>query len=242
MEKRKSAKNETVEVNLTLDKSLARWAKNSSFSVRREKHFNSNARNISSIYCEVVRNGDCHECQAKDRKWRSAWSSMERFPDLQTGGYLLFQSLSKKHKVPERTTYSALSFISGPAAPESRYSSLASVGSLRGRVRSASAILSDINREAKGSARVNSQARPYTSTTVPCETNLRTRATSFISRGNARKISPMSQEGWSEKQIEAWKLLAPTPPQIEVSQMNVSMYTPKELPGIKIFDESLFVI
>jgi hypothetical protein len=71
---------------------------------------------------------------------------------------------------------------------------------------------------------------------------LRLHARVSSSRANTRKISPMSQEGWSKKQIEAWKLLAPTPPQIEVSQMNVSMYTPKELPGIKIFDESLFVI
>lgn len=39
-----------------------------------------------------------------------------------------------------------------------------------------------------------------------------------------------------------WRFLIPEPPVMEVGRMNVSIYTPKDLPGIKIFDESLFDI
>ena len=262
----KKKKNRTLDVYLNIDSSLKGWTENSVFPQNREgdnlntnsgsrastgkgvfpenmgKHFNSNRNSMNSIYCDVLTGGNCHECQSTERKLSNINSSLARFPDLETGGYLLFQSVSEKQKIiPERTSYSALSFVSVPSIMDG-YSSSESSCSLRRRVRAASAVLSDLNREATGSARLNSQARPFTSRTARFEGNLQphVRAASF--RASARRVSPMSQEGWSKKQIEAWKLLAPTPSQIEVSQMNVSMYTPKELPGIKIFDESLFVI
>jgi hypothetical protein len=263
----KSTRNKTLDVYLKIDPSLKGWTENSvfprnkkkhvgtntdlgsrgwtwkdSFPDNKEKHFNSNRSNMNAIYCDVLTGGNCHECQSTERKLSNINSSLARFPDLQTGGYLLFQTLSEKQKIPERTSYSALSFVSAPSRMDSGYSSSESSGSLRRRVRAASAVLLDLNRRVIGTARSNSQARPFTCKTARFEDNLRLHARVSSSRANTRKISPMSQEGWSKKQIEAWKLLAPTPPQIEVSQMNVSMYTPKELPGIKIFDESLFVI
>ena len=263
----KSRKNRTLDVYLNIDSSLKGWTENSGFLQNREKrsnlntysssrnstgngmfpesmekHLNSSRNTISSIYCDVLTDGNCHECQSTERKLSNINSSLARFPDLETGGYLLFQSLSEKQKIPERTSYSALSFVSAPSVMDDGYSSSKSSGSLRRRVRAASAILSDLNREETGSVRLNSQARPFSSGTARFQDNLQPHARASSSRASARRVSPMSQEGWSKKQIEAWKLLAPTPPQIEVSQMNVSMYTPKELPGIKIFDESLFVI
>lgn len=229
----------SLDVYVDIDPSLKGWTENSEFSYKIKKHLNSKRESMDSIYCEVLNNGTCHECQTNERKSASINSSLAKFPNLETGGYLLFQSLREKQKFPERTTYSALSFAS---SAETSYSSSETSGSLRQQVRAASAVLSNFNRRATESARSFSQARPMTSRNVRFEDVSRNNARSFSSRGSARKVSAMSQEGWSEKQIEAWKLLAPTPPQIEVSQMNVSMYTPKELPGIKIFDESLFVI
>lgn len=240
-ESKKYTKRDGVDVHIDIDSSLRGWTENCVLPHKKENHFNSKRSNINSIYCEVLTKGHCHNCQTNEEKLTSINSSLARFPDLKTGGYLLFKTLSEKQKFPERNTFSALSFNSAPAAPDSGYSSSESSGSLRRRVRAASAVLSDFNRKAIGSVRFDLQSRPFTSKTTRFEDISRTRG-SFSSRASTRKISPMSQEGWSEKQIEAWKLLAPTPPQIEVSQMNVSMYTPKELPGIKIFDESLFVI
>ena len=43
-------------------------------------------------------------------------------------------------------------------------------------------------------------------------------------------------------ELPYWKFLIPEPPQIGLERMNVSIYTPKSIPGIKIFDESLFEI
>ncbi|XP_028408289.1 uncharacterized protein LOC114530888 [Dendronephthya gigantea] len=228
----------TLDVYVDVDPSLKGWTENSEFSYKNQKHSKLKRESMDSIYCEVLNNGNCHECQTNERKSASINSSLARFPDLETGGYLLFQSLSEKQKFPERTTYSALSFTSSASS----YCSSETSGALRQQVRAASAVLSNFNRRAIESARSFSQARPMTSKNVRFEDVSRNHGRSFSSRGCSRKTSTMSQEGWSKKQIEAWKLLAPTPPQIEVSQMNVSMYTPKELPGIKIFDESLFVI
>ena len=241
----KPAHNKTLDVYLDIDSSVKRWTENSVLPHR--KHWNRNIsdrKDLSSIYCEVLTNGNCHECQTSRKKLTSINSSVEKFPELETGGYLLFQGSSERHRIPERTTHSALSIASAPAAPDSGYSSWSANsanGSLQRRVRAASAIVSDLNRKSIGSLRLNSQARPTTSKAVRFADGI-SRQHAWSASSSTRKISPMSQEGWSEKQIEAWKLLAPTPPQIEVSQMNVSMYTPKELPGIKIFDESLFMI
>ena len=237
----KWTKRNAVDVYINIDSSLRGWTENCVIPHKKGNHFNSKRSNINSIYCEVLASGNCHHCQTNEEKLTSINSSLARFPDLETGGYLLFKTLSEKQKFPERNTFSALSFNSASTAPDSGYSSSESSGSLRRRVRAASAILSDFNRKAIGSVWSDLQFRPFTSKTTRFEDISRTRG-SLNSHSSKRKISPMSQEGWSEKQIEAWKLLAPTPPQIEVSQMNVSMYTPKELPGIKIFDESLFVI
>ena len=237
----KWTKRNAVDVYINIDSSLRGWTENCVIPHKKGNHFNSKRSNINSIYCEVLANGNCHHCQTNEEKLTSINSSLARFPDLETGGYLLFKTLSEKQKFPERNTFSALSFNSASTAPDSGYSSSESSGSLRRRVRAASAILSDFNRKAIGSIWSDLPSRPFTSKTTRFEDISRTRG-SLSLHSSTRKISPMSQEGWSEKQIEAWKLLAPTPPQIEVSQMNVSMYTPKELPGIKIFDESLFVI
>ena len=247
-EKRCMNGRKTLDVYLNLEPSLKGWTENSEFPYQREnhllntKHLNSVRSNLNSVYCEVLNNGDCYECQSNKEKLTSISSSLSKFPDLETGGYLLYQSFSEKHKFPERTTYSALSFSSAPAVLESNCSSLERSTFLRRRVRAASAVLSDFRRKAIGSVPPNLQARPLTSQMTSRFDEISRTQASLSSRASTRKISPMSQEGWSKKQIEAWKLLAPTPPQIEVSQMNVSMYTPKELPGIKIFDESLFVI
>ena len=230
----KYTKRNAVDVHIDIDSSLRGWTESCEIPHKKESHFDS-------IYCEVLTNGNCHQCQTREEKQTSINSSLARFPDLETGGYLLFKTLSEKQRYPERNTLSALSFNSAPAALDSGFSSSESSGSLRRRVRAASAVLSDFNRKALGSVRFDLQSRPFTSKTTRLE-DISGKRGSLSSRASTRKISPMSQEGWSEKQIEAWKLLAPTPPQIEVSQMNVSMYTPKELPGIKIFDESLFVI
>ena len=43
-------------------------------------------------------------------------------------------------------------------------------------------------------------------------------------------------------ELPYWKFLIPEPPMMEVGRMNVSIYTPKQIPGIKIFDESFFDI
>lgn len=237
----KYTKRNAVDVYIDIESSLRGWTENCQIPHKKESHFDSKRLNVNSIYCEVLTNGNCHQCQTREEKQTSINSSLARFPDLETGGYLLFKTLSEKQRFPERNTLSALSFNSAPAALDSGYSSSESSGSLRRRVRAASAVLSDFNRKTLGSVRFDLQSRPFTSKTTRLE-DISGKRGSLSSRASTRKISPMSQEGWSEKQIEAWKLLAPTPPQIEVSQMNVSMYTPKELPGIKIFDESLFVI
>ncbi|XP_022791979.1 uncharacterized protein LOC111331181 [Stylophora pistillata] len=44
------------------------------------------------------------------------------------------------------------------------------------------------------------------------------------------------------RELPYWKILIPEPPMMEVGRMNVSIYTPKQIPGIKIFDESFFEI
>ena len=44
------------------------------------------------------------------------------------------------------------------------------------------------------------------------------------------------------RELPYWKFLIPEPPMKEVGRMNVSIYTPKKIPGIKIFDETFFDI
>lgn len=44
------------------------------------------------------------------------------------------------------------------------------------------------------------------------------------------------------RELPYWKILIPEPPMMEVERMNVSIYTPKQIPGIKIFDETFFDI
>lgn len=43
-------------------------------------------------------------------------------------------------------------------------------------------------------------------------------------------------------ELPYWRFLIPEPPMMDVARMNVSIYTPKQIPGIKIFDESFFEI
>ncbi|XP_068707787.1 uncharacterized protein [Montipora foliosa] len=58
---------------------------------------------------------------------------------------------------------------------------------------------------------------------------------------NGRKKSSISRTG-KLSELPYWRILIPEPPMMEVERMNVSIYTPKEIPGIKIFDESFFDI
>lgn len=58
---------------------------------------------------------------------------------------------------------------------------------------------------------------------------------------NGRKTSSISRTG-KLSELPYWRILIPEPPMMEVERMNVSIYTPKEIPGIKIFDESFFDI
>lgn len=44
------------------------------------------------------------------------------------------------------------------------------------------------------------------------------------------------------RELPYWKILIPEPPMMEVGRMNVSIYTPNKIPGIKIFDETFFEI
>ena len=44
------------------------------------------------------------------------------------------------------------------------------------------------------------------------------------------------------RELPYWKILIPEPPMMEVERMNVSIYTPKQILGIKIFDETFFDI
>ena len=58
---------------------------------------------------------------------------------------------------------------------------------------------------------------------------------------SAGKTPSISRTG-KLSELPYWKFLIPEPPMMEVGRMNVSIYTPKQIPGIKIFDESFFDI
>lgn len=58
---------------------------------------------------------------------------------------------------------------------------------------------------------------------------------------SAVKTPSISRTG-KLSELPYWKFLIPEPPMMEVGRMNVSIYTPKQIPGIKIFDESFFDI
>ncbi|XP_048578535.1 uncharacterized protein LOC116618325 [Nematostella vectensis] len=60
-------------------------------------------------------------------------------------------------------------------------------------------------------------------------------------RQNRVKSSVIERRG-KLMELPYWKFLIPEPPKLEVDKMNVSIFTPKDIPGIKIFDESFFDI
>lgn len=59
---------------------------------------------------------------------------------------------------------------------------------------------------------------------------------------NGKKSRSISRTGKLSELPYYLKFLIPEPPMMEVERMNVSIYTPKKIPGIKIFDESFFDI
>lgn len=61
------------------------------------------------------------------------------------------------------------------------------------------------------------------------------------SRGSMCKTPSIERTG-KLRELPYWKFLIPEPPMMEVGRMNVSIYTPKQIPGIKIFDETFFDI
>ena len=250
---KESMVNHHLEVCLDVDTSLKGWTDNCLYRCKRVS--SQEKRNFhGSVYCEVLGNGTCTGCTKCTKTLSSINSSLAEYPDLNTGGYLLFLTLNEK--LQKNTKNSAVPWDSGFSSQRIRSSpGIAENPHSRRRVRTASVLASELRRLSIETPEKSPRAsatlwRPSSSETTNFDTNSPSgqRVSSCrmsmrnISTPRRRPISVLSQEGWSVKQIEAWKLLAPTPPQIEVSQMNVSMYTPKELPGIKIFDESFFVI
>lgn len=61
------------------------------------------------------------------------------------------------------------------------------------------------------------------------------------SRSSMCKTPSIERKG-KLREVPYWKFLIPEPPMMEVGRMNVSIYTPKQIPGIKIFDETFFEI
>ena len=61
------------------------------------------------------------------------------------------------------------------------------------------------------------------------------------SRSSMCKTASIERTG-KLRELPYWKFLIPEPPMMEVERMNVSIYTPKQIPGIKIFDETFFDI
>ena len=61
------------------------------------------------------------------------------------------------------------------------------------------------------------------------------------SRSSMCKTASIERTG-KLRELPYWKFLIPEPPMMEVGRMNVSIYTPKKIPGIKIFDETFFDI
>ena len=70
--------------------------------------------------------------------------------------------------------------------------------------------------------------------------NKRKLAARFATRSALKKRS-ISRTG-KLSELPYWRFLIPEPPMMDVGRMNVSIYTPKQIPGIKIFDESFFEI
>lgn len=259
--KTKTESASALEVRLKVDASLKGWIDNCFFRHKKNNSVEERRSLVHSVYCEVLGNGNCSECTRLSQKLSNVNRSLAKYPGLETGSYLLFRSISEKHR--KNAEISRALTLSKSVSPDSGYSSqrtwrssptFAQRPQSHCRARTASLLASELNRLSGKNLEKSPRGSPIpwpspTSKSVRFDSNScagdpvsSSRMNGARSPRTARKISAFSQEGWSVKQLEAWKLLAPTPPQIEVSQMNVSMYTPKELPGIKIFDESLFVI
>lgn len=79
--------------------------------------------------------------------------------------------------------------------------------------------------------------------TAELHQNVFHKAISERTSGNRRSSRTTAIERRGKlSELPYWKFLIPEPPIMEVGRMNVSIYTPKDIPGIKIFDESLFDI
>ena len=61
-------------------------------------------------------------------------------------------------------------------------------------------------------------------------------------QGSSKSRSAKINRTGKLSELPYWKFLIPEPPQMGLERMNVSIYTPKSIPGIKIFDETLFEI
>ena len=68
------------------------------------------------------------------------------------------------------------------------------------------------------------------------------KAISARTSGARSSRTPAFERRGKLSELPYWKFMIPEPPIMEVGRMNVSIYTPKDIPGIKIFDESLFDI
>ena len=71
--------------------------------------------------------------------------------------------------------------------------------------------------------------------------NKRKTGSRSTTRSSVCKTPSISRTG-KLSELPYWKFLIPEPPMMVVERMNVSIYTPKQIPGIKIFDESFFDI
>ena len=63
---------------------------------------------------------------------------------------------------------------------------------------------------------------------------------SRLSSSRSRLKTPSIERTGKLREMPYWRFLIPEPPEMEVGRMNVSIFSPKEIPGIKIFDESFF--
>ena len=85
----------------------------------------------------------------------------------------------------------------------------------------------------------NLDAENYLKNTAPSACS----APAILKRSRAvHKSAPVIEKTGKLSELPYWKFLIPEPPKMEVERMNVSMYTPKEIPGIKVFDEAFFDI
>ena len=88
----------------------------------------------------------------------------------------------------------------------------------------------------------NKQHKKYSSDRLDPNCFSKRKTGSRFTKSSLRSKTPTISRTGKLSELSYWKFLIPEPPMMEVGRMNVSIYTPKQLPGIKIFDEALFDI